>query len=246
MKIKSGRYGREKTILNTTLPNKSVVDCVIDVIISAMIKGELKPGDKLPTELELSRDLGVARNSIREAIKILEAYGVIYIKRAEGTFVCDSYNQRMLDPMLYGIILQKDIWQDFIKLRTVMDIGTLYVVLRQEDSQGLLGHLKAIVKKMEAAFTEKAPSVDKIIAYDEEFHSVIAKMADNVQLVNITDYITRITIPSRRRTVEKIADKGEGENFIELHNQLIRVIENKQFDQIEKAVLNHYIYWKEK
>lgn len=95
-----------KTLLTTDLQSRSVVDSVIDVIVSSIIRGELKPGDKLPTEMELSKNLGVARNSIREAIKILVAYGVIYIKRAGGTFVCDSYNQKMLDPMLYGIILQ--------------------------------------------------------------------------------------------------------------------------------------------
>ena len=45
---------------------------------------------------------------MREAIKILEAYGVVYIKRAEGTFVNDTYNHKMLDPMLYGILLDKN------------------------------------------------------------------------------------------------------------------------------------------
>lgn len=236
----------KKTLLNTALQSRSVVDTVIDVIISAIVRGELKPGDKLPTEMELSRDLGVARNSIREAIKILEAYGVIHIKRADGTFVCDTYNQKMLDPMLYGIILQKDTWQDFIKLRTVMDIGTLYVVLRQENTAAQVCRLKEIVGKMEASFTKDSFSVDEIMAYDEEFHSVIAEAAGNIQLVNITDYITRITIPSRKKTVEKIVNIKEADNFISLHNQLIRVIEEKQFDQIEKAVLDHYVYWREK
>ncbi|MDO4272404.1 MAG: GntR family transcriptional regulator [Eubacteriales bacterium] len=236
----------KKTLLNTTLQSRSVVDTVIDVIISSIVRGELKPGDKLPTEMELSRDLGVARNSIREAVKILEAYGVLHIKRADGTFVCDTYNQKMLDPMLYGIILQKDTWQDFIKLRTVMDIGTLYVVLRQEDTEAEINRLKGIVGKMEAAFARDSFSVDEIMAYDEEFHSVIAEAAGNIQLVNITDYITRITIPSRKKTVEKIVNLKEADNFISLHNQLIRVIEEKQFDQIEKAVLDHYVYWKEK
>lgn len=236
----------KKTILNTTLQSRSVVNTVIDVVISAIVRGELKPGDKLPTEMELSRDLGVARNSIREAIKILEAYGVIYIKRADGMFVCETYNQKMLDPMLYGIILQKDSWQDFIKLRTVMDIGTLYVAIRQEHTEKHVARLKEIVGRMEESLFRENPSVDEIMEFDEAFHREIAETAGNIQLVNITDYITRITIPSRKRTVEKIIKLKAGDNFINLHNQLIRVIEEKQFDQIEKAVLDHYVYWREK
>ncbi|MDC7286950.1 GntR family transcriptional regulator [Blautia schinkii] len=236
----------KKTILNTTLQSRSVVNTVIDVVISAIVRGEIKPGDKLPTEMELSRDLGVARNSIREAIKILEAYGVIYIKRADGMFVCETYNQKMLDPMLYGIILQKDSWQDFIKLRTVLDIGTLYVAIRQEHTEKHVAKLKEIVAEMEECFFYEEPSVDEIMEYDEAFHREIAETAGNIQLVNITDYITRITIPSRKKTVEKIVRMKERDNFIGLHNQLIRVIEEKQSDQIEKAVLDHYVYWREK
>ena len=74
---------KEGSILSTSLQNKSVVENIIDKIISAIIAGELAPGDQLPTEIELCRDLGVGRNSVREAIKKLEAYGVVYIKRAE-------------------------------------------------------------------------------------------------------------------------------------------------------------------
>lgn len=235
-----------KTLLTTDLQSRSVVDSVIDVIVSSIIRGELKPGDKLPTEMELSKNLGVARNSIREAIKILVAYGVIYINRAGGTFVCDSYNQKMLDPMLYGIILQKDVWQEFIKLRTVLDIGTLFVVLRQEDNTERVKHLNAIVEKMEQACYAAHPSVDDIMELDEQFHGEIGMAAENEQLLNITNYITRITVPSRKKTIEKILHIGDQKNFIHLHEQLIKVIEERQFDQIERTVLDHYVYWKVK
>ena len=76
--------------------NTSVVDSVKDWITDQMIKGNLRPGSKLPTEAELSQRLGVGRNSVREAIKQMEAYGVLYIKRAEGTFVAEQFDPKML------------------------------------------------------------------------------------------------------------------------------------------------------
>lgn len=102
---------------------KSVVDQVMDGIISQIIDGTLHPGDKLPTEMELCKQFGAGRNSVREAVKKLQAYGILYIKRADGTFVSENYNQKMLDPMLYSIILQKNSWQEFVELRSVIDIG---------------------------------------------------------------------------------------------------------------------------
>ena len=80
--------------------NTSVVDSVKDWITDQMIKGNLRPGSKLPTEAELSQRLGVGRNSVREAIKQMEAYGVLYIKRAEGTFVAEQFDPKMLSPIL--------------------------------------------------------------------------------------------------------------------------------------------------
>ena len=65
----------------------------------------------------------------------------------------------------------------------------------------------------------------------------------NIQLVNITDYITRITIPSRKKTVEKIVSLNELDDFVNLHTQLIKVIKEENYGAIETAVLNHYVYW---
>ena len=75
------------------IKNKSVVQTVVDSITKAIINGELRPGDKIPTEMELADSFGVGRNSIREAIKILVYYGILEIRRAEGTFVCNGFNK---------------------------------------------------------------------------------------------------------------------------------------------------------
>ena len=80
----------------------SVVQRVIDRLTQAMLSGELKPGDKIPTEMELSEQLGVALNSIREAIKILVYIGVLEIKRAEGTFENDQGGQGSESRELYS------------------------------------------------------------------------------------------------------------------------------------------------
>ncbi len=64
----------------------SVVQRVIDRLTEAIVSGELKPGDRIPTEMELAEQMGVARNSIREAVKILVYIGVLEIRRADGNF----------------------------------------------------------------------------------------------------------------------------------------------------------------
>lgn len=234
----------EKGFLKTSLNSKSIVDAITDRIIGAIISGELKPGDKIPTEMELCKTLEVGRNSVREAIKKLEAYGVVYIKRAEGTFVNENYNHKMLDPMLYGIILQENFWYDFIQLRSVVDIGTMFAVVNNY-TNAQLKILKNALKQLEKAVLAEDATVEKIMEADTVFHMAIADVAKNELLSSITDYVTRITIPSRMITIEGILEKGVKENFIELHRQIISVIEEKRTDLIEKVVSDHYVYWRE-
>lgn len=234
----------EKGLLKTSLNSKSIVDAITDRIIGAIINGELKPGDKIPTEMELCKTLEVGRNSVREAIKKLEAYGVVYIKRAEGTFVNENYNHKMLDPMLYGIILQENFWYDFIQLRSVVDIGTMFAVVNNY-TNAQLKILKNSLKQLEKAVLAEDATVEKIMEADTVFHMAIADVAKNELLSSITDYVTRITIPSRMITIEGILEKGVKENFIELHRQIISVIEEKRTDLIEKVVSDHYVYWRE-
>lgn len=109
----------------------SVVQRVIDRLTQAMLSGELKPGDKIPTEMELSEQLGVARNSIREAIKILVYIGVLEIKRAEGTFVCNGFSESLIDPMIYGIILNQQNEQELHELRAMVETGVMRLAVEK-------------------------------------------------------------------------------------------------------------------
>ena len=183
---------------------KSVVDQVMDGIISQIIDGTLHPGDKLPTEMELCKQFGAGRNSVREAVKKLQAYGILYIKRADGTFVSENYNQKMLDPMLYSIILQKNSWQEFVELRSVIDIGTLNIIIQRNDITSFLPDLYRTFGELSAEMHSPEPSVDKVLAKGEE----------------------------------------EIERFVELHRQLLSVIERRQVDEIAATVQDHYIFWK--
>ena len=107
------------------LNSESVVQQVINCLTDAIIHKELRPGDKIPTEMELAQTLGVGRNSIREAIKILVYLGVLEIRRAEGTFVCEGWSESMIDPLIYGIILDKsDSYDNLMELR---EIGRAHV-----------------------------------------------------------------------------------------------------------------------
>lgn len=227
------------------LRTKSVVDSIVDWVVGQIIDGELKPGDKLPTELEMGQTLGVGRNSIREAIKKLQAYGVVYIKRAEGTFVAEEYNQRMLDPLLYGLILQNDDWKTFVDLRRAIDIGTLYVVAQKTPSRESMAKLYRAMEFLDTCASDPAARFEDVQEADNQFHECLTELAQNKMMMTLNNYIERLTIPSRLETTRYILEQGLNQEFIQLHQQIVRIVETCDTDRIEDTVNRHYRFWEQ-
>lgn len=233
-----------KSLLNSSLANKSVVDRVVEQITGAIINGELKPGDKLPTEVELCESFQIGRNSVREAIKVLESFGVVYIKRSEGTYVSSSFNHRMLDPMLYGLILEKDSAESIIELRKVFDTGLMFVVIKKANEKDM-HYLHKELEQLEIEVMCENASAKRVLDQDIRFHTAIVLSTHNELIQNIAKYIDRLTIPSRIRTMEKILKSDERIRFIELHRQIVDMIERKDISAINETVESHYMFWKQ-
>ena len=150
----------------------------------------------------------------------------------------------MLDPMLFSIILQKNSWRDFVELRAAIDIGTLNVILLRQDEAAFLPELYRTFGELSAELRSPQPSVERVLELDSQFHTRIADAAQNPMLATITEYITRLTLPSRLETTRRVMESGEIEHFVDLHRRMLTVIERRQIDQIPQTVQDHYVFWK--
>ncbi|MDR1828042.1 MAG: GntR family transcriptional regulator [Methylobacteriaceae bacterium] len=230
-------------LLKESLAAKSVVDRVVDQIVGAVINGELGPGDKIPTEMELADSFQVGRNSVREAIKVLEAFGVLQIKRSEGTFVSSTFNKRMLDPVLYGMLLQRDRGTEIHDLRQVFDTGVLHVAIGKANDDDI----KAICARrddLRRAAARVPPSIEELLAADMAFHEAIAASAHNALISSVAGYIDRITIPSRTETMRLIIESGNLGSFLALHDNIVEVLESRDESRVAETVKDHYQFWR--
>ncbi|WP_304157612.1 FadR/GntR family transcriptional regulator [Fusobacterium ulcerans] len=233
---------KENKFMSVSLANKSVVERITDQITNAIINGELKPGDKIPTEVELCESFGVGRNSVREAIKILEAYGVLEIRRADGTYIRQGYDDKMLYPILYGIILQKDSKEQIVELRKVIDVGIFQEAMKRMTKEDFK-QLEDELTKMEEKINKEIPSSQEMFEADVKFHAIIVGILDNRLLESIGYYVDKITKSSRIVANEYILDHGHQEDFIALHREIIEMFREKQSAKIHEIVEKHYKYW---
>ncbi len=229
----------EKNFLRP-IDNTSVVQQVIDRLTYAMIYKELRPGDKLPTEMELASIFGVGRNSIREAIKILVSFGVLDIRRPEGTFVANGFSDKMINPLLYGIILdQSDSLDSLKELREWIDFGILELAMVKAESDDLF-HLEEQLNKL---LTEiDGGDVEKVFIADDNFHEAISTAAHNSLLGQIARLVRTLTSEIRMKTIANMMNYGKRDELKRAHEDLFKVVKYKNDDQARQMLVEGYFY----
>ena len=222
------------------IKSKSVVQTIVDSITKAIIAGDLKPGDKIPTEMELAESFGVGRNSIREAIKILVYYGVLEIRRAEGTFVCDGFNKIMIDPMVYGVILHQS--QDYVnlmELREMMEVGVmrLAIIKYNEEDFNKLGEKLQVLKEE----IEKGPSnVENVFIADNVFHDTVSEMGHNPIVDRINNVVREMTYKMRYSSVKNMLESGRGEELYKAHEKIYKKICDRDMTNLNQDISATY------
>ena len=218
------------------------VNQVIQAITDEIINGTLHPGDRLAPESELAKKYDVGRNTVREAVKQLQAYGVLYIKRADGTYIEDSFNEKMLDPLLYNLIYTSKDQNDLVQLRSIIETGIIQLAMENENIGEVLPRLLELTDETERELKKEEPSADRVLELDLKFHSAIAGTIENPQVNVLTSFIARMTVPPRKKAVEEWIRLGKQDEFIELHRDIIHVIKNRDFPKINEVVNNHYVF----
>ncbi|MDR3173365.1 MAG: GntR family transcriptional regulator, partial [Treponema sp.] len=222
--------------------NSSVVQQVIDSLTKAMIEKKLRPGDKIPTEMELSKSLGVGRLSIREAIKVLVYFGVLEIRRPEGTFVRNGFSESIIDPMLYGIILGAgESLAGLKELRNIAESGVIKLAMRRctEEDRRVLTEKYS---NLEKAILEKPANVQAVFNADNEFHQAIFETGRNHLMTKINFLVRQLTYDIRWRTNANMLERGEEKLFLAAHKTLCEIIFNKDTTNLEEIVEQGYFY----
>jgi DNA-binding FadR family transcriptional regulator len=222
-----------------SLKKESVVQSVINCLTDAIRSEEIKPGDRIPPEPELADSLGVARSSVREAIKILTYLGVLESKRSEGTFVCNGYKESMIDPMVYGILLNQDSFENLMELREMTETGMLRLAIEHHEEDELK-ELEAILGEMKTALELKENRVDTLFSADNRFHDKIAEMGKNPMADKINKVVRSLTYAVRYQTVSAMILGGKSEKLLNAHIQLFDAIKSRDVYDLSSKVRSSY------
>ena len=111
-------------------------DNVLKQLENLIVK-ELKPGEKLPTEAQLSETFSVSRSTIRESMKVLSAKGLV-VRKNQGTFVSEKVNKCLIDPLDLLINMKIGNVRDLLELREMLELQTIRVAAERISEDLLL------------------------------------------------------------------------------------------------------------
>ncbi len=219
-----------------SLKTESVVQRIINSLTDGMISGELKPGDKLPTEPELAAAFGVARTSVREATKILCYLGVLESKRSEGTFISNGFKESMIDPMVYGIILnQGRDFESLMELRELTEVGILRLSMRKRTDEGM-----SLIKEKLDALREAILTNTNAFEVDNAFHDAVASLSENSLVMKIDQIVRILTYAVRQKTVQTMIEEGRGQELLKAHEDIYQVLLNRDAAGLEEIIRRTY------
>lgn len=236
----SDKFMENEKVIFKPINDTSVVQQVIDRLTQSMINKELRPGDKLPPEMEMAAMLGVGRNSVREAIKVLTSFGVLETRRPEGTFVTSGFSDRMIEPLLYGIILdQTDSLDELKELRELIDLGILKLAIKKANDEDL----KLLAERLKQLNdTLKTSDAKAIFEADDNFHEAISNAAHNSLSAKIARLVRLLTSDIRMRTIRHMMEMKKITEMEYAHQVLYDVIKNRDSDSSRELLVDGYFY----
>jgi DNA-binding GntR family transcriptional regulator len=205
--------------------NNSLSDQVCDLIKDSIIKGELKPGDRL-LELEIAKTYDVSQAPVREALLRLKKEGFVVHYRHKGTFV-SNFSKKNIEE-IYSF---REVMEPLAIARAIQN-------LKEED----LIKLDQLYQEMLA--TGKNNDLEKFREYDAAFHSYIYKLADHEFMYQVWEDLSavssRIWYLTSQIYFDKLVDNAE------LHKPILDALYERDVEKCVEAfkIHMHYIWEK--
>jgi DNA-binding FadR family transcriptional regulator len=209
---------------------------VVDTLSARIRDGQMRPGDKLPTEAEIMGEFGVSRTVVREALSKLQAGGMVETRHGVGTFVVgtgESTNFRIAPEQIATAREVIAVLELRIGLET--EAAGLAAVRRSEDNL-------RVMRESLAAFTSAIHSDGDALAPDFQFHLEIARATQNVHFVELMTYLGTMIIPRARLNTAKVAGESRREYLQRVnteHESIVNAIANQDPEAARAAMRTH-------
>ncbi|MFH8408270.1 FadR/GntR family transcriptional regulator [Streptomyces sp. NPDC018019] len=198
----------------------AVTDEAIEKIKAMIVSGALRPGDRLPRESELAADLGLSRNSLREAVRALSLIRILDVRQGDGTYVTSLDPQLLLEALSFVV--------DFHRDDTVLEFLAVRRILEPAATAMAADHIGAtelddLARQLDALGPH--PAVEELVACDLEFHRRIVAASGNAVLCSLLDGLSGPT--TRARVWRGLTQKDAVSRTLTEHRAILAALRDR-------------------
>ena len=151
---------------------------VIEYFKNRIMAGELRPGEKLPPEREIAQMLEVSRNSVREALRIMDMTGVISSQQGSGNYITCEFQKSIAETMGMMFAMSQINYQQISQIRYALEQQAFALAIEQA-SESQMEALEELVKRLDRSMDEQENA-----RIDKQIHFTLALASGNVLLLN--------------------------------------------------------------
>ena len=218
------------------MARKTLVTQVVDAILDDIVAGTIAIGDGLPSEAEIAETHDVSRLTVREAIRTLQAQGVLRVKTGKGSYVNPVSEWTSFEAVLRVSAAGSsdgDVAVQLLELRRIFEIGATALAAERRTDADLI-RMSALLEEMRIAHSGN--DVPHFVEADIAFHDVILKASHNIFLAAMFEPLTRV-LRERREQTSRIRDIQI--HAISEHESILRALESGDPSQAQRAMQSH-------
>ncbi|WP_433443177.1 FadR/GntR family transcriptional regulator [Nonomuraea sp. CA-141351] len=219
---------RYEPLARTPLP-----DVIAEQLLAEIDSGALRPGDRLPSEPELARQLQVGRSSLREAIRKLHTLGVVEVVRGRGTYVRHRTEPEPTPQFVHWSATQGPAIAEVLEVRIGLELaasGLACVRATQTD----IDEVAARCREHEAA--RRKGDLAVLVRTDEQVHESLIRAAHNDLLLQV--YLALVPQMAEFRA-HTLALQHADERFDPHHQAMLAALVKRDAAGVRKAVVQH-------
>ncbi len=218
----------------TPARRKNLYEEISNQIISIILEGRWKEGEKIPGEIELAGMFEVSRNSVRESIKALELLGILRSKSGRGTYVSDQAVFRIKQLRYASEPENENIIKEIMEARLIIEPGLAAIAAEKASSEDIK-LLEETLNRCFSALESKTYSFELGMA----FHSHLFRISGNRILINLFENMKETLIVTRRKIFFKHIKESVLIEELNEHRTIINFIKEKKPDQAAEAMKKH-------
>lgn len=220
--------------------NLSAPDYVMEQIRDALLQGQLKPGDRMPSELELAEQCGVSRGSVRQAMKSLETLGILTIRPGDGTYINTSMSERCFNPLAFTLLISNPSIKEMADARYALERDIFELILADDALvEAIIPHLEENIAVHKALLDQKAPTKE-LVDNDLHFHRLLSRGCGNIVLQVVYDYVMDFFQYYLIRTTSRQAER---DLTTDAHERIVEALRTRSYPMAKQAAWDTVQIW---